>query len=126
VDSAARGTSRPAPSRAVRRSRPVEVDFRRIFPGRGDPSSASVARELVLNLFADVCVTARLRRAADLAPGKIEWVGDVAPRGELTLIIDHDVIIGRVTRDGEVFHIGWLGNGVHMLFELDPTALPKD
>ena len=54
-------------------------------------------------------------------------MGRVAPRGEAILVIDGDVVVGRITRDHDaIFQITSLGDGVHAIAELDPDAFPRD
>jgi len=126
ADTPREGTVDPGSSRTVRRFRRVEVDFGRVLPGGAPPSAARVANTLTLNLFPDVCVTAALEQAADLAPGKVQWIGRVPPNGKAILIIDDRLMVGTVTMGREVFQISYLGDGVQAVLDIEQSAFPRD
>ena len=127
-DTSRRGTLDPGPSRTVRRSRRVEVDIGRLFPGGAPPSAARAADRVTLNLFPDVCVTARREEAKDLAPDRVQWIGRVegVPNGTAILVIDDSLMVGTVTIDRRVFRISYLGDGVHAIADIDQSAFPRD
>jgi len=126
ADTPRQGTVDPGLSPTVRRLRRVEVDFGRVFPGGAPPSAAHVANSLTLNLFPDVCVTAAREQATDLAPGKVQWIGLVTPNGKAILIIDERLMVGTVTIGREVFQIGYLGDGVQAVLDIEQSAFPRD
>jgi hypothetical protein len=115
------------PSSTDRGARPVQIDFGQVFPG-GAGSAAHTAPTLTLNLFPDVCVTAIRERATDVAPGQVQWTGRLegAASGRVLLVIDGPVMVGTVRLDARVFRISYLGDGIHVVAEIDPSAFPKD
>jgi hypothetical protein len=114
------GSVDPGPSPAVRRLRRVEVDR--------TPAASSAAHRITLNLFPDVCVTADRERATDLGGGRVQWEGRVrgAPPGTVTLIIDATLMVGTARIGRDVYEIRYLGDGVHAVAELEPSAFRPD
>ena len=127
-DTSRSGTVDPPAGRTIRRLRRVEVDFGRLFRGDTRPSAVSASDHLTLNLFADVCLTARRERATDLAGGRVQWEGRVpgASPGTVTLIIGDGLIVGTLRIDRDVFQIRSLGDGVHGIIDVDPAGFGRD
>ena len=122
------GSVDPGTRPPARRRLRVEIDFARVFlPGDG-PSAARSAERLTLNLFPDVCVIARRERATDLGRGTVQWEGRVqgASPGTATLVIDDAVMVGTIRIGREVYEIRYLGEGVHVVTDVDPSKFPRD
>jgi hypothetical protein len=83
---------------------------------------------LALDLFPDVCVTAVREHAADVGGGRVQWVGRVegVPRGRVILIIDGGLMVGTVALERAIYQISYLGEGVHAIAEIEPSAFPRD
>ena len=116
----ARSNSVDPPARPqVRRQRRVEVDFARVLPS---------AERITLNLFPDVCVIAQRERMTDLGRGQVQWDGRVpgATPGTATLVIDGALMVGTVRLGREVYEIRYLGEGVHMVTDVDLSKFPRD
>lgn len=128
VDTSRPGTVDPGSSRSVRRQRRVEIDMSRLFPGGLPPAAARSADRVALNLFPDACVVAVREQATDLGPGKVQWIGRVqgTPPGSAILVVDDALAVGTVTVDRRVFRIGFAGDGVHTVAEIDQSAFPRD
>jgi hypothetical protein len=129
TDTTRQGSVDPGSHRTVRRLRRVEVDVGRIFPGGERPSAARSADRLTLNLFPDVCLIATRERATDLRPGKVQWQGRVqgAAGGHVILVVDDaGPMVGTIRMDREVYEIRYLGDGVHAITDLDPSAFPRE
>ena len=128
ADTARRGSVAPSASPTVRRQRRVEIDFGRVFPGGDGRSAARAAERLTLNLFADVCVTAVRDRAADLGGGKVQWEGHVPGGlpGSATVIVDDGLMVGTIRIDRDVYEIRYLGDGVHVVTDVDASKFPRD
>jgi hypothetical protein len=103
----------------VRRQRRVEVDFARV---------GSSAERIALNLFPDVCVIAQRERATDVGRGQVQWEGRVpgAQPGTATLVIDGAIMVGLIRIGADVYEIRYLGEGVHVVTDVDPSKLPRD
>jgi hypothetical protein len=128
TDTARPGSVDPDPRSTVRRARRVEIDFGRVFPGGEGPSAAGAAERLTLNLFPDVCLIALRERVTDLRNGKVQWEGRVpgASPGTVSLIIDSRLMVGTLRIDREVYEIRYLGDGVHVVTDVDPSKFPRD
>jgi hypothetical protein len=107
-----------APPR-VRRQRRVEIDFTRVGPS---------AERIVLNLFRDVCVIAQRERASDLGGGQVQWEGRApgTPPGTATLVIDGALMVGTIRIGPDVYEIRYLGEGVHVVTDVDLSKFPRD
>ena len=103
----------------IRRQRRVEIDFARVRPSPD---------RLTLNLFPDVCVIAQRERTTELGRGQVQWEGHVpgAPPGTVTLVIDGAVMVGTIRIGAEVYEIRYLGEGVHVVTDVDPSKFPRD
>ena len=128
TDTARLGSVDPGTRPPARRRRRVEIDFGRVFPPGDGPSAARSAERLTLNLFPDVCVIARRERATEPGRGTVQWEGRVpgASPGTATLVIDGAVMVGTVRMGQEVYEIRYLGEGVHVVTDVDPSKLPRD
>ena len=103
----------------VRRQRRVEVDFAR---------AQASAERITLNLFPDVCVIAQHERTTEPGRGQVQWEGRVpgAPSGTVTFVIDGAVMVGTIRMGQEVYEIRHLGDGVHVVTDVDPSKFPQD
>ena len=108
-----------AASPQVRRQRRVEIDFARVGPS---------AERITLNLFPDVCVIAQRERASDLGGGQVQWEGRVpgASPGTATLVIDGPLMVGTIRIGPDVYEIRYLGEGVHVVRDVDLSKFPRD
>ena len=123
TDTARSGSVDPAIRPTVRRQRRVEVDFARVLP----PGEGTSPR-LTLNLFPDVCVVARRERATEPGGGVVQWEGRVAGAspGTATLVIDGPVMVGTIRIGGQVYEIRYLGDGVHVVTDVDSSKFPRE
>ena len=113
---------------SVRRQRRVEIDVARVLPpGEGSLATRSVER-LTLNLFPDACVIAWRGRATTLERGALQWEGRIpgASPGTATLVVDGAVVVGTIRAGHEVYEIRYLGEGVHVVTDVDPSKFPRD
>ena len=123
TDAARPGSVDPGMHPTVRRQRRVEVDVARVLPlGEG------TSPRLTLNLFPDVCVIARRERATEPNRGAVQWEGRVAGAspGTATLVIDGPVMVGTIRIGGQVYEIRYLGDGVHVVTDVDASKFPRD
>jgi hypothetical protein len=123
TDTARPGPVNPATRPTVRRQRRVEVDFAQVLPpGGGAPP------RLTLNLFPDVCVIARRERTIEPGRGAVQWEGRVtgASPGTATLVVDGPLMVGTVRLGAEVYEIRYVGEGVHVIIDVDQSKFPRD
>lgn len=127
-DTSRQGSVDPGARPTVRRARRVEIDFGRVFPGGEGRSASLAAARLTLNPFPDVCVTAVRDRVTDVATGTVQWEGRVpgASPGTVTLIVDDSLMIGTLRLEREIYEIRYLGDGVHVVTEVDPSKFSRD
>ncbi len=114
---------------AVVRSRTVLVNF-------GVLAAAEPAAEgggqptLVLNLFDDVVVRAVIERVEQTGTGRTAWVGSVqgVDYSDVILIISakEKKLTGSVAMPGEYYQISPTDDSLHVIQEIDPTALPDE
>lgn len=109
----------PAAGPQIRRQRRVEIDFARVGPS---------AERITLNLFPDVCVIAQRERTTELGRGQVQWEGRVpgAPPGTVTLVIDGAVMVGTIRIGAEAYEIRYLGDGAHVVTDVDSSKFPRD
>ena len=119
TDAARPGSLDSAPRPSVRRQRRVEIDFARVLPP---------PERLTLNLFPDVCVIARRERVTELGRGAVQWEGSVpgTSPGTAILVIDGAVMVGTIRIGHEVYEIRHLGEGVHVVTDVDASRFPRD
>jgi hypothetical protein len=103
----------------IRRQRRVEIDFSRLRPSPD---------RLTLNPFPDVCVIAQRERTTAAGGGQVQWDGRVpgAQPGTVTLVVDGAVMVGTIRVGADVYEIRYLGGGVHVISDVDPSKFPGD
>ncbi|NDJ52692.1 MAG: hypothetical protein GYB68_06360 [Chloroflexi bacterium] len=121
-----------APSDAwALRSRFVAVNMA-LLPTRSATRNLAPAalEQIELNLFEDLLVQAQLERAELGFAGRVSWVGRIAEAGgysEITLSIAEDHLSGTVRLpNGQVIRVRYLGNGMHVIQEMDMAAFPDE
>ena len=103
----------------ITRSRLVSVDFDLI----SDPQISQV----LLNLFEDTSYEADRHRLAGQMPLNFTWVGRIqeVEHGQVTLVIrDGGVMVGNIILPGTIYQIRYLGDGIHVVSQLDDRSLP--
>ena len=75
-----------------------------------------------------MCVIARRERAAEPGTTTVQWEGRVAGalHGTATLVVDGTVMVGTIRMGREVYEIRYLGEGVHVVTDVDPSKFPRD
>ncbi len=117
----------PPDSPRVLRARYVEVDFSAL--GGENLAPASAPARLLLNLFPDVVLVAERNDVQPTATGRgFIWTGHVegAPASVVTLVAEDGVVAGRINAGGALYTIGYAGDGVHIVRELNAEAFPPD
>jgi peptidyl-Asp metalloendopeptidase len=114
----------------VVRSRPVRVRLSRI-PGASARDAARGVlpprgQRLVLNLFDDVVVRARMTRA-ERSGGALVWAGKIEgqPLGDVVLAVVGGVLSGSAVWPGGAYRIRFDGS-THVVEQIDPNLFPED
>ena len=104
------------------RSRATEVDLARLSEVRD-----AGAGRLTLNLFDDVAFTAIVQRVAARPAGySMNGQLDGLKDGRFNLVVHDDVLVGVVRADQlGTYHIRYLGDGAHVVRQIDPAAFPS-
>jgi hypothetical protein len=89
------------------------------------------SESIVLNLFNDVndvSVTAVRDRIEKRSESRYTWFGQVPGRGYTSVIltVENGDMAGYISINEELYHVRPLGNGIHVVRELDPCAFPPD
>jgi hypothetical protein len=122
IESTGREDVAGEPPRAVLRAGLMRLDPRQVL---GDGEGA---RELVLELFADVEVrAARIRFERHAAPA-VHWHGRAADdfASVVLLTISEERLVGTVYYRGLRYVIAWLPSGEYAVAEIDPRAMPAN
>ncbi len=105
-------------------SRTVRVNLD-MLGGDAGPSLAAdgQGQTLHLNLFDDVSVVAQLDQINQNAEESYSWIGDVSgdPLSEAIFVVKDRVMVGLVIAEKRVFEIRYVGDGVHLILEVDQS-----
>lgn len=92
--------------------------------GEPAPQPDQSAAALSLELFDDLEVKA-VRESAFMNPsGSLSWIGAIEddPESTVILVSKQGVTVGSIRFDGRLITLHYLGNGVHILYEIDETS----
>lgn len=83
---------------------------------------------LTLNLFDDAIFRAVLDRREVLSETSVVWLGYVEgfQDSQVTLAVDGSVMAGNVRIRQSLYQVRYIGEGTHVLYQIDPTAFPPD
>jgi len=111
----------------VVRSRLVKID-REILAAAEDNSGRKIISGdvLLLNLFEGKSVTAHLYHGQVSSEDHIIWTGHVDgdETSQVTLVVQDDVVVGNIRVSGEFYQLRYVGNGVHVIHEIDEGMFP--
>jgi hypothetical protein len=81
-----------------------------------------------LNLFNDASFTVFLERVKPAASGNYTWFGRIADRehSQVILVVNETGVTGNVRFEGSLIQIRPLGDGLHVVKELNPIPLAED
>lgn len=105
------------------RLRSVEVDLAAVRRAADDRSP------LTLNVFPDACLVAQVTGVDHDAQGNLVLTGataDAADRATFTLVAGTDFVIGSAVGNRALYQVRYAGNGVHVVMQINPAALPPD
>jgi hypothetical protein len=119
---AAAADQRVAADRTRIRSRTVRVDL----PQLGTRDSRADPGTLQLNLFDDASYRA-VRDRIDLTPGGFVWVGHIlgVEMSTVSLATEEGVMSGLIQTPDGTYTIGFAGNGLHSIVQIDQSAFPQ-
>lgn len=119
-------TSSVIPAPGTLRERLVRIDLARLEAARASVGEASAGGSptLLLNLFDDARFAARAEHTGPTATGYVLSGPLVAARGTATLVVNGDVVAGTVRAPGGTYEIRSIGDGVHVIRQVDPAAFP--
>jgi hypothetical protein len=104
------------------RSRYVIVNFEKLA-GKHLPQGV---KTIVLNLFADLSLTAAKKRTERRSPAEYTWFGQIqgAKYSQVILVVKDGSMAGNIRRDGKLYQVRAVGQGVHAIYEIPPEAPP--
>ncbi len=124
----------------VLRERPVTIHFETLnaaivsTPAAAGDADIDVinqstgSTQVVLNLFADVQLPVLFDRTEGNASGSRTWIGHIEgiPYSSVTLVIKNGIMTGNIAVDDRIYQVGFAGNGVHMVREIDQSIYPPE
>jgi hypothetical protein len=112
----------------VIRSRTVSPNLELLLDADGTPRNLEAEGTLTLNLFDDLVMAASLDRVEPSYGGGHTWVGRVQgePFSTVALVVTEGMMAGTVASPQGLFKIGYAGDGVHAVREVDPSAFPPE
>jgi hypothetical protein len=127
--SAAQGDMDRASEPTVIRSRTVGLNLDLLLNSDGVPLELGPrGRTLTLNFFDDAAPVAVLDSVEPSYGGGFTWTGRVQdePFSLVTLVLNDGIMAGTVSLPGRLFEIGYAGDGVHAVSEIDQSAFPPE
>ena len=110
------------------RSRNVTIDFDMLARAKGSTVDGPASFRLPLNLFDDASVIGIVERSAPTFSGGYSLSGRIAdhPLSSMTLVVNGDIVAGKVEVHGRVFRIDMSGDGRYAVSEIDLSSLSFD
>ena len=110
----------------VLRQRFVGIDLDGLGRARQQLGTVAARAPLRLNLFDDAVFQVVITDTGPTSGGY--WLsGHLASKemASVTLVVNGEVVAGTVRAPGATYAIRWVGNGVHLIRQLDPAAIPR-
>ena len=111
------------------RSRLVNIDFS-LLP---DPEENFVAEpegemELILNFFSGLEFTALIQKIEKNRSGSYSWYGILkdVPFSQVVLVVNQGTVFGQISKPNFTYQIRHITNGIHAVYEVDPSKFPPD
>lgn len=128
-DAPGRGTIDEAMRSRIIRYRFVTVNLHLIAAAeKTNQLLSSSGSALELNLFDDAIFSAVLDRREVLSETSVVWLGHIEgfQDSQVSLAVDGNVMVGNVRIQQSLYQVRYLGDGTHVLYQIDPTAFPPD
>jgi hypothetical protein len=86
------------------------------------------AKTIKLNLFDDVCLTARLIRVETPSAETFVWLGRIEAlrSSEVALAVGRSLLQGNISVPGGSYQIRHVRDGIHAVYQVDPATFPRD
>jgi hypothetical protein len=83
---------------------------------------------LELNLFDDAIFKAVLDRREIRSESSFVWLGHIegVENSQVTLAVEGGIIAGNFRIRQSLYQVRYIGEGTHVLYQIDPTAFPPD
>ncbi len=111
-------------SGTVLRSRAVQVDLSQLQLPNGLPVSPGIT--LTLNLFENESYAATIDRVESHVSGGYSLIGTLIgfPHSQVMIAVHGDHVMGTVVTEGFLCQVRPMEEGIHGIFDLDPSAFP--
>ncbi len=111
------------------RSRLVEIDWGLInSTQRGAQARVGQDAGMLLNFFQDIVLNAVSDRSEVRTRENFTWHGhiDGVPDSQVILVALDGVLVGNIRAAGRYFQVRYIGNGVHVVREIDELSFPPE
>ncbi len=104
------------PNSTIIRSRFVKVNFDHL----GRSLLPQAAESISLNLFDDIFFVAKKNRVEWKSETQFSWFGHIEgeKNSHVILVVDGGVMVGNITLQGQIYHVRFMGDGVHLFRKL--------
>src|SRR5262245_4248785 len=94
----------------------------------GQKRSNQYSSTLQLNLFDDAIFTAILDRRDGRSETSIVWFGHIEgiEDSQVTLAVESGIIAGNVRIQQTFYQVRYVGEGTHVLYQINPAVFPPD
>ena len=106
------------------RGRCVRVKFDYLV-GKDIPHGAEAIK---LNLFYDISHTVVKERVEKRSTKRYTWFGHIkdVKHSQVILVVENGSMAGNITVEGNMYQIRKIGDGVHIICEIDQSAFPEE
>lgn len=110
------------------RHRFVHVEFDLLSGTVPFEEKAAIGNFLLLNLFDDATFKAVLDRREVRSDKSFTWFGRVEgiENSQVTLVVEDGVLVGNVNLQDAVYQVRYAGEGVHVVYQIDPRTFPPE
>ncbi len=130
IDAAVEGGLDRRGDPTIIRTRLVDINFDLLGGAYAAPQrDSSAASDLVrLNLFNNVVFTAVLDRRQPNQIGGYSWIGHLqgVAHSQVILVVKDGITSGAITLPGALYQVRYAGNGVHAIYQIDPSDFPPE
>jgi hypothetical protein len=94
----------------------------------GAEKSDQYNRTLQLNLFDDAIFRVVLDRREVRSEASFVWLGHIegVENSQVTLAVEDGIMAGNIRIRQSFYQVRYIGEGTHVLYQIDPTAFPPD
>ena len=118
---------KPRKSPFIVRSRLVTIDFGLIKnPEEDFEAEPDGEIKLILNAFQGLEFTAIIKRIEKNRSGSYSWYGELKdnPLSRVVLVVSDNKVFGNISKTGFSYQVRHISDGVHAVYEIDPTKFP--